>query len=93
MKNDIETKRKLVELCIKVAEINCILSATGATIIYLNNNSLNTVSFISLGILGANLGFLSYDAYQLYQLDKEDSNNKEGESKRLVKIKNSQIKE
>lgn len=93
MKNDIETKRKLVELCIKVAEFNCVLSATGATIISLNQDSFNIGSLLSFGALGVNLGFLSYDAYQLYQLDKEDSNNKEGESKKLVKIKNSQIKE
>ena len=47
MKNDIETRKKLVEMCTKVAEINCILSATGATIGAIGNNSLETIGLIS----------------------------------------------
>lgn len=85
MKNDIETRKKLVEMCTKVAEINCILSATGATIGAIGNNSLETIGLISLGV---NLGFLSYDVYQLYQLDKEEYNNEKSHLKKLIKTNN-----
>lgn len=93
MENELEKNRKLIELCTKIAEINCVLSATGATIIDMNYDSLNMGSLISYGALGINLVFLSYDAYHLYQLDKQEYNSKEEYSKRLVKIKKGQIKE
>lgn len=78
-------QRKILDLCIKVAEINCLISIPQITISTIKNDFPDIFSLIALGV---NLGFLSYDAYQVYSLEKSSKHDEKTNSKRLVKTNN-----
>ena len=89
MNQNIEKEMKLLELCAKIAEVNCILSATGTTYCAIENRSPGILNLIALGV---NLGFLSYDVYQIYKLDKNENVYEKRDVKQLIKTNNKKLK-
>lgn len=95
MEKDLENIKELekqvrgYELCAKLAEINSVISAAGASVNTMITGMPDNFSLIMLGI---SIGFLSYDAYQIYKLDKKSNQEEKTTFKHLVKTNTKNIK-
>lgn len=86
---EIEKSIKGYELCAKLAEVNSVISAAGASVSTLITGNPDTFSLVMLGISAA---FLSYDAYQIYKLENKATNEENTKVKQLIKTNTQNIK-